>query len=245
MTLKQKKYNPAQKNKQEVKTKSNSFISHATNSQLRAFYIQAQSIPNIITISRIISTPILCQLIINQQYNYAITGCILAGFSDWLDGYVARKYNQKTNLGTYLDPFADKIFINAIAVSLGYAGIIPSFCTGIWMGRDILIVGMAYHIAEKASEGRGHNVVDPSATPLKIIPSSVSKVNTFLQFGTIWMGLGMAAGLDGGFLGEMVSVGSISMSPMDALCYSTCGTTIWSGLGYMNGKAMKIRKTEK
>lgn len=239
---------PSTKNEDEQETKkddSSSYLSHATSRQLLAFYTQAQSIPNIITISRILSTPILCQLIINHQYNYAITGCVLAGFSDWLDGYVARKYNQKTNLGTYLDPLADKIFINAIAVSMGYAGIIPLFCTGIWMGRDILLVGMAYHLAQKASEGGGHNIVDPSATPLKISPSTSSKVNTCLQFGTIWMGLAMATGLDSGVLGEVVSVGMIDVTPMDALCYSTCGTTVFSGLGYMNGKAMKSRNTEK
>ena len=231
--------------KKDEEEESDSFVSHATKEQFHAFYTQAQSIPNIITISRILSTPILCHLIIDHQYNYAIAGCVLAGFSDWLDGYVARTYNQKTNLGTYLDPLADKLFINAIAVSMGYAGIIPLFCTGMWMGRDILLVGMSYYIAKGASAGRSHNLVDPSRTPLKVVPSTVSKVNTILQFGTIWMGLGMAAGLDGGIMGEVVTLGNMNLTPMDALCYATCGTTVWSGVGYMNGKAMTIRKNEK
>jgi len=231
--------------KKDDEEESYSFVSHATKEQFHAFYTQAQSIPNIITISRILSTPILCHLIIDHQYNYAIAGCVLAGFSDWLDGYIARKYNQKTNLGTYLDPLADKLFINAIAVSMGYAEIIPLFCTGIWMGRDILLVGMAYHIAKGASKGRSHNLVDPSRTPLKVIPSTVSKVNTILQFGTIWMGLGMAAGLDGGIMGQVATLGNMNVTPMDALCYATCGTTVWSGVAYMNGKAMTIRNREK
>jgi phosphatidylserine synthase len=80
------------------------WISQKTRNQIDAIYTQSKSIPNLITLTRIASTPILSYLIIEGQYVYAMYGCILAGFSDLLDGYIARKYDMKTNLGTYLDP---------------------------------------------------------------------------------------------------------------------------------------------
>jgi CDP-alcohol phosphatidyltransferase len=65
---------------------------------------QAQSLPNLITMSRIASAPLLGYFIATEQTNYALIGCGLAGLSDWLDGHVARKYQLATKLGSYLDP---------------------------------------------------------------------------------------------------------------------------------------------
>jgi cardiolipin synthase len=186
----------------------------------------------------------------SNQYKLAVIGCILAGISDVLDGHIARTYNQKTILGTYLDPLADKIFINGIALSLSYTNIIPLWCTSLWLGRDVLLIGMAYRTAAIASQGSGNNVVDPASTPLKIKPSMISKVNTLFQFGTIWTGLGCAAlGYQDVFSSSVLLTGGgggewydWSISPMEGLCIVTCGTTILSGLGYLDGKAMKKRK---
>jgi len=224
------------KSDKEVSKKEdrNSILSQETRNQI---WTQAQSIPNIITIARISSTPILCHFILTDQYKYAVTGCILAGFSDWLDGYIARKYNQTTVLGTYLDPFADKMFINSIAISLGYAEIIPLWCAGLWFGRDVLLIGMAYRTVAIATRGTGHNVADPSKFPLKIEPSMSSKINTVLQFGTISAGLGLAAMGDACVVAP-ISLGFMSVGPIEGMCYITCGTTVLSGLGYLDGHAV-------
>ena len=258
-----------QRNKNPILDSKFLDLTPATRNQIQAIWTQSQSIPNIITISRILSIPVLCNFIIHEQYYYAMTGCLIAGGSDWLDGYIARNYNQKTTLGTYLDPLADKFFINSIGMSLGYVGFLPFWCTCIWMGRDVLLIGMAYKLASDAAEGRGHNVADPSQTPLEIKASTVSKVNTVLQFGSIFTALGCAyistntgyansEGLlvdmlqwineplvdiilssDPSSSKECVDESRIQFSRAEGLCYVTCGTTIWSGLGYMNGKAME------
>jgi len=56
------------------------------------------TVPNLITLSRIILTPFIGYLIITERYEIALTGCILAGFSDWLDGYIAKKYHQQVTV---------------------------------------------------------------------------------------------------------------------------------------------------
>jgi CDP-alcohol phosphatidyltransferase len=71
---------------------------------------QAQSLPNLITMSRIASAPLLGYFIATEQTNYALIGCGLAGLSDWLDGHVARKYHLATKLGSYLDPLGTQLW---------------------------------------------------------------------------------------------------------------------------------------
>lgn len=80
------------------------WLSQKSRNQIDAIWSQSKSIPNLITLTRIASTPIICYLIVEEKYAYAMYGCIIAGFTDWLDGFIARKYDMKTNLGTYLDP---------------------------------------------------------------------------------------------------------------------------------------------
>jgi cardiolipin synthase len=244
-----------QQQQQEEENKQNDIlqflnVSPATKNQIQAIWTQSQSLPNQITIARILSTPLLCHFIMSNQYKLAVVGCILAGASDVLDGYIARNYNQKTILGTYLDPLADKIFINGIALSLSYSDILPLWCTSLWLGRDVILIGMAYRMAAVATQGSGNNVADPASTPLKIQPMMISKVNTLFQFGTIWTGLGcVALGYQDVLFSSAMAVVMMgeewSLSPMDGLCFVTCGTTIMSGLGYMDGKSMKKRKDMK
>ena len=96
-----------------------------------------------------------------------------------------------------------------------------------WLGRDVILVGMSYRAAAIAAKGRGHAVADPSKTPLKVNPSFISKVNTVFQFGTISLGLGLAAFPDY----TMMIYSDIDI--MTAICGVTCGTTIWSGVGFL------------
>ncbi len=103
------------------------------------------SVPNILTILRIIFTPIFLILIIQQKLQQAFIVFLLAGLTDALDGAIARFFNQKTNLGIYLDPAADKLLISSsyILLSLHSVGIpntIPVWLISFVIGRDVLIV---------------------------------------------------------------------------------------------------------
>lgn len=201
-------------------------ISRQTEDQIHSILTQAKSTPNIITMMRICSTPALSYFILTQQYTYALTGCILAAISDGLDGYIARNYDGKTVLGTYLDPFADKLVINCLALSLSSVGVLPNWCVGIWMAKDIILFVGAYRAVALSVKGTGHAVLDPAHTTLKIEPTFISKVNTILQFGTIGVGLGMA------------SLDIPSNDIVHVLSGISCGTTVASGLSYLDGKSM-------
>lgn len=195
------------------------------NSAATSWAKQLRSIPNIITVSRIASTPILSYLIVTESYQYAVGGCILFGLSDWLDGYIARNYEgQSTVLGTYLDPLADKFMINTLAVSLWYTALLPGPLVGIWLARDVGLIVTSFVFVANRTKG-GESVINPETTPLKVQPSTISKVNTVLQFCTI--SGGMAQPLVG--LDPNIVLG---------LCWITGGTTILSGLGYIGGKSM-------
>ncbi|USO00698.1 MAG: CDP-diacylglycerol--glycerol-3-phosphate 3-phosphatidyltransferase [Alphaproteobacteria bacterium] len=74
--------------------------------------------PNVITVFRILATPIVCALIAYESRNLALILFILACISDFFDGYVARTYKLDSKLGKHLDSFADKFLINSVLISL-------------------------------------------------------------------------------------------------------------------------------
>jgi len=207
-------------------SKAYGMISKQTADQISSILNQAQSIPNIITIMRICSTPFLSYFILTEQYTYALTGCVLAAISDGLDGYIARNYDGITVLGTYLDPLADKIFINCLALTLSSVGVLPTWCVGIWIGKDVLLMLGTYFVNASATIGTSHAVIDPTRTSLKIEPTFIGKVNAVLQFGTIGVGLGLT------------SIDIPSDDVVHVLSLISCGTTIASGLSYIGGKSM-------
>lgn len=228
---------PKQKDDEtDESTKDSNATNHPT--RMQAFSTQLQSIPNIITLTRIVATPYLSYLIITDQYGYALGGCFLAAFSDYMDGYIAKNYNSATVLGTYLDPLADKLIINTLAVSLGYQDILPIWIVSLWLARDVGLMATTYWWVRKNTDrSKGQAVIDPGRTPLQVHPTNISKVNTVLQFFTLFGGIGVGM-MDGA--GQDILLG---------LCYITAGTTIASGVSYLGGSRLKMstnmKKSEK
>jgi cardiolipin synthase (CMP-forming) len=184
---------------------------------------QLASPPNLITLSRIASAPLLSYLIISQQNEIALVGCLVAGASDVLDGYLAKQHNMATVLGTYLDPLADKVIINVLSVSLCYTGTLPTPLVALWLARDTaLTVGTYLYVAMNTSSGKA--VMDPWTTPLKVNPTVTSKVNTALQFATL--SLAILAPLYPGLEGALTT-----------LCWGTGLTTVASGISYLGYSA--------
>ena len=126
------------------------------------------NLPNLITIFRLLLTPYIVWLILSEKYLLCFICFIISGVSDGLDGFLAKKFNQKTLLGSYLDPIADKFLIMSSIVLLGYNGFVPIWLVIIIVSRDIAILG-AVIISWMLN------------TNLKIEPLVISKFNTFFQ----------------------------------------------------------------
>jgi len=159
-----------------------------TESQLKAMLEQMKTTANKITITRILATPVLGYWIINDQSTWALAGCFVAAASDYLDGYIAKHYNQRTVLGTFLDPLADKFSIATLSIALAYKQILPPEVVALWFTRDALLIGFTYYYIRLMTK-EGEAVMDPSKTPVQADPTTISKVNTALQFFTIACGL--------------------------------------------------------
>jgi cardiolipin synthase len=132
------------------------------------------SIPNILTIARIIMTPLFVILLMKSLYGYALLLFALAAISDGLDGFIARYFNQRTVMGAYLDPIADKFLLAAAFISLAILTIIPAWLTVIVISRDILILA-------------GIAIFAINNIKVNIKPSIVSKCTTAVQLATVFI----------------------------------------------------------
>lgn len=130
------------------------------------------TIPNALTLVRILLTPVIVWLLLDARLNYALVVFFIAGLTDGLDGLIARLFHQKTKLGAYLDPLADKLLLVSSFILLGHLGLVPVWLAVIIVSRDALILlGMMtlmfHHVA------------------VEIKPSIVSKLTTLVQLSTV------------------------------------------------------------
>lgn len=98
------------------------------------------TVPNLITTIRIILAPVFIIYLINDQFFSGLIIFIVCAVSDGIDGLVARLFNQRSRLGSYLDPLADKIVLVSAFIALAFIGILPSWLTVLVISRDILIL---------------------------------------------------------------------------------------------------------
>ena len=144
------------------------------------------NIPNLITLARILSVPIMVWAISAGEMLFAFALFVLAGLSDAVDGYLAKRLNMASELGAYLDPIADKALIVSIYVTLGISGAVPRPLVILVVSRDIMIVG-AVMLAWLLGK------------PIAARPLMISKVNTAAQIGFAGLVLGsLGFGFDPG-----------------------------------------------
>ena len=99
------------------------------------------SIPNLITLARILLVPVVVWAIASGQMLFAFLLFLAAGISDAVDGFLAKRFGMTSELGAYLDPLADKVLIVSIYVSLGITEAIPRWLVILVVSRDFMIVG--------------------------------------------------------------------------------------------------------
>ena len=96
------------------------------------------SIPNIITLGRIMLVPIIVWAIVSSQMEVAFAVFLIAGISDAVDGFLAKRFNMTSELGALLDPLADKALLVSIYVALGIWGAVPRWIVILVVSRDII-----------------------------------------------------------------------------------------------------------
>ena len=129
---------------------------------------QLRSFPNLLTLLRLSFIPFIVSSILEGHYEIALILFVLAGVSDALDGILARSLGQRTKLGEYLDPIADKLLISTLFLVLSATHRIPWRITVIVFGRDIIILVVCTLVY--------------ATTPLRdFSPSIFGKANTVVQ----------------------------------------------------------------
>ncbi|KAF8677777.1 MBOAT, membrane-bound O-acyltransferase family [Rhizoctonia solani] len=188
------------------------------------------TIPNALTVSRIIACPVLGWAILEGKYGFATGLLLYAGITDWIDGYLARKWNMRTVIGTILDPAADKTLMTTLTVTLAMKGLLPGLAV-IILGRDVLlsISAFYYRYISLPPPKTFERYWDFSIPSAEVRPTQISKYNTFLQLSL--MGVTTIA--------PIIPL-DLSMQ-LSALQLTVAATTIWSGLSYVFSKdAVKI-----
>jgi cardiolipin synthase len=137
-------------------------------------------IPNAICVARMLLVAPLVLWIVEGRFAAALLVLVVAGLSDGLDGYLAKRFSWQTRLGGLLDPAADKLLLVASFASLTYVGLVPLELTVVVVARDVIIVlgAVCYQwlIAPVAGE-----------------PSAISKLNTACQLAMVFFALTAAA----------------------------------------------------
>jgi cardiolipin synthase (CMP-forming) len=173
------------------------------------------NLPNLFTLARLILAPFVASDILHGRYGRAIILVFAAGFTDVMDGFLARRFQISTNIGAYFDPIADKILLSVIYISLGLAGAMPWWMVAVVFARDVLILAMA-----------GYGLLFTSVR--KFPPSIWGKISTFLQIAAALVVMGARAG--------------IPTPVMLALSLMLVGTIV-SGLNYIWRGMGLLRKT--
>ncbi|KAI9308904.1 hypothetical protein BJ944DRAFT_259398 [Cunninghamella echinulata] len=194
------------------------------------------TIPNFLTFSRLLSAPFIGYLIIQHNYDAALGIFALAGFTDMLDGYIARRYNLKTFVGSIIDPAADKTLMTIMTITLAMEGVLPLPLAGVILGRDVGLVLSAFYyryisLPEPKTLTRYFDFSIPSA---EVRPTTISKVNTALQL--LLMGCSLTS----------MSMSVPSTEIMTMMHWVVGTTTVWSGASYVFSKdAVRILNKSK
>jgi cardiolipin synthase len=163
------------------------------------------NLPNLITLGRLLCVPLAIWLILGERYGLAFWVFVAAGISDALDGWIAKRWDQRTPLGALLDPIADKALLAAVYITLGFAGELPHWLVILVVLRDLLIVG-GYLLSHGANAPE---------------PLFISKVNTLVQIALV------------GFVLARLGLDIDEQLVTSSLIAAAGVTTVWSGLSYL------------
>jgi cardiolipin synthase len=167
-----------------------------------------RSLPNVLTSIRLILVPFIGAGLWQRHPGRSLVLVLLAGVSDGLDGWLARRFGWETRVGAWLDPLADKALLVTLYLMLGLTGAIPLWVTFLVLGRDLFILLMV---------GAGF-----AFTTVREFPPSVwGKLSTIVQIGAAV-----------GFLANTLVRLPVSSWMIQVLVFATALATLWSGFDY-------------
>ncbi len=169
---------------------------------------EAATLPNAISLLRLLAVPLMLWLLLDGNYGPAFWLFLVASVSDGVDGYIAKRFNSRSVVGSYLDPLADKALLMGVYVTLGLAGYLPMWLIVLAIFRDLMIVGGAALFL--GLTGR-----------LEMQPLMSGKLNTLAQIllaGVVLAGLGLGIPL---------------ATATTALVYFVAATVVFSGGCYL------------
>ncbi len=170
------------------------------------------TIPNAITILRILLVPPFVIYLLRGEYGGALGIFIVAAISDFVDGYVARRFKQRTSIGAFMDPLADKLLAGTAFVLLAVQQIIPDWLAVLVISREVVIVGGLYLLSILGAD-------------IRISPSRMGKVNTAVQLTTVCICLLVHT--------ESLPLPLIFHDNLGVLYLITGATTVVSGIQYL------------
>ena len=170
--------------------------------------MKLRHIPNILTAFRILLVPLVVMFMLEDEFLPALILFAVAGFSDAVDGFLARRYHWTSRIGGLMDPLADKLLMVSSYITLGWLGLIPPWLVGLVILRDLVIV-------------TGAVIYNARIEQVEATPSIVSKLNTLAQILLVLSVLFSQA------------VFELPALWIDALIYSVVVTIVWSGVGYV------------
>jgi cardiolipin synthase len=126
------------------------------------------NLANLVTLGRLVMVIPLVWLIATDRLGAAFWLFVAAGVSDFVDGFIAKNFNARTDLGAYLDPLADKVLLDGVYLALAILGGLPAWLALMVIGRDLLIVG-------------GVVLIQRRNPVFRAVPLAIGKINTFAQ----------------------------------------------------------------
>jgi|SRR5579871_529037 len=166
------------------------------------------TLPNLLTLARLILAPFVFVAIVSARHQTALVLFLVVAATDSLDGFLARRLRQETNIGAYLDPIADKLLLSGVYVSLAMARVIPVWVVVLILGRDLFLL---------LSSG----IVLLVTAHREFRPSVWGKASTFVQIACATV-----------FLLYDAVPGSVLLALARFLIWAVAAFTIWSGLHY-------------
>lgn len=195
------------------------------------------TVPNFLTLTRILTTPVIGYCIVKGHNDLGGAIFVYSCITDFVDGYIARNFkNQKSVMGSILDPMADKFLMAVCTLTLAYTSAIPGYLAVLIIGRDMMLSFMGFFYRWKSlPQGTRNwkNWADISKSTISVHPNMLSKINTGLQMVYIG-GLVLMSGL------ERVVDPSLLATFYSYFEVVVAITTVSSGISYLNKKHFKV-----